>query len=505
MKTYPAHNTDFYKTGHINMYPEGTELVYSNFTCRSDKHFSDSSDYDHKVVVFGLQGILQSVYVDQWNEFFFNQSRDKVVSRYKRRMDSSFGEGAVDPSHIGALHELGYLPIKIKAIAEGERIPIRVPSFTIQNTHDKFAWVTNYLESDLSANYWKSITSATRAYMFRKLLERWADTTGTPRSFVNFQGHDFSYRGMSCTTDAVLSGAAHLTSFMGTDTIPAIDYLEDYYAATGPIGMSVPATEHSVMCMGGEEDEIKTFESLMNKYPKGILSIVSDTWDLWAVLTQYAPKLKDKINARQALGPVAAKVVFRPDSGDPVKIIVGDPDARHELPAHRGAVQCLWDTFGGTEQQGRADMFKQLGSVGTIYGDSINYDRAERILEGLADKGFASGNIVFGVGSYTYQFVTRDSLGTAMKATYGIVNGQPRVLFKAPKTDDGIKNSARGLLRVNKKDGEYVLQELCTPEEEKGGELRTVFENSKMNPANLQTLDDIQTRLHGQSLLSMLG
>jgi nicotinamide phosphoribosyltransferase len=404
------------------------------------------------------------------------------------------------------LHELGHLPIRIKAIPEGERIPIRVPSFTIQNTDPKFPWVTNYLESDISSNYWKSLTTATRAYMFRKLLERWAVETGTPPSFVSFQGHDFSYRGMSCTEDAVLSGAAHLTSFMGTDTIPAIDYLEDYYNATGPIGMSVPATEHSVMCMGGEEDEIKTFEMLMDKYPKGILSIVSDTWDLWAVLTQYAPKLKAKIEARQALGPVAPKVVFRPDSGDPVKIIVGDHTARHELPARKGAVQCLWDIFGGTVQRGRNGFggeYKQLGPVGTIYGDSINYERAEKILFGLAQNGFASGNVVFGIGSYTYQYVTRDSLGTAMKATYGVVNGEPRVLFKAPKTDDGVKNSARGLLRVNKNaSGEYYLQELCTPEEERGGELRVVFENSVMY--NEQTLDDIQQRLHGRSLLEML-
>lgn len=186
------------------------------------------------------------------------------------------------------------------------------------------------------------------------------------------------------------------------------------------LGQEVPYTRS--LFSGGEEDEIKTFETLINKYPKGILSIVSDTWDLWAVLTQYAPHLKSKIMARQALGPVAAKVVFRPDSGDPVKIIVGDADARHELPAHRGAVQCLWDTFGGTMQKGRAGFgkeFKQLGAVGTIYGDSINYERAELILRGLADKGFSSGNIVFGIGSYTYQYVTRDSLGTAMKATYG--------------------------------------------------------------------------------------
>lgn len=508
MKLYPAHNTDFYKTGHIRQYPDGTEFVYSNFTPRSDKFFSDSPDFDHKMVVFGLQGVLQDRYVDLWNDRFFSENRGKVVDRYKRRMDSSLGTDAVSPQHIGELHELGYLPLRIKAIAEGERIPMRIPGFTICNTVKEFYWCTNYIESDLSANYWKSPTTATRAFMLRQLLNRWAEKTGTPPAFVNFQGHDFSYRGMHPVEDAILSGAAHLTSFMGTDTIPAIDYLEDYYSATGPVGMSVPATEHSVMCMGGEEDELETFRRLMvDLYPSGIVSIVSDTWDLWAVLTQYAPRLANEIKARTAAGPVAPKVVFRPDSGDPVKIIVGDKSARRELPAARGAVECLWDTFGGELLDSRTErgvQYKALKEVGTIYGDSINYDRAERILQGLADKGFASSNIVFGVGSYTYQYVTRDTFGTAMKATYGIVNGEPRILFKAPKTDDGIKNSARGLLRVDKNHrGEYSLKELCTPEEESGGLLETVFEDSKM--VKHQTLDDIQTRLHGQTLLSMLG
>lgn len=141
--------------------------------------------------------------------------------------------------------------------------------------------------------------------------------------------------------------------------------------------------------------------------------------------------------------------------------------------------------------------------VGSIYGDSISYKTAKDILSGLATKGYSSDNIVFGIGSYTYQHVTRDTLGTAMKATYGIVNGEPRAIFKAPKTDDGVKNSAKGLLRVDKDVfGEYVLKELQTPYEENGGYLETVFINSRLE--RNQTLDDIQTRLHGAPLASFL-
>lgn len=495
MKLNPALNTDFYKTGHIKMYPEGTQQVYSNMTPRSDRHFTDDPDFDHKIVNFGLQGVLQWMYIDIWNKHFFDQPRDRVIKEFKEEMDTALGPGVVDVEPMASLHELGYLPIRIKALPEGERVPVRVPLFTITNTHPDFYWVTNYLESDLSANFWKSVTNATRAFTFRQLLEDFAEETGTPRGFVNWQAHDFSYRGLSTTYDSILSGAAHLTSFMGTDTIPAIKYLRDYYGATGLVGGSVPATEHSVMCMGGEDDEIKTFERLMKLYPNGILSVVSDTWDLWAVVTQFLPRLKDQIMERNG------KLVIRPDSGDPVKIICGDPAARRELPAHKGLIELLWDEFGGSSDV--LTRYRTLDShIGSIYGDSINYKRAKDILSGLANKGFSSGNVVFGVGSYTYQMVTRDTLGTAFKATYGVVNGEPRVLFKAPKTDDGIKNSARGLLRVDKVNGEYVLRELCTPEEEAGGELQIVFEDSKM--IRMQTLDDIQTRLHGCTLASLL-
>lgn len=245
---------------------------------------------------------------------------------------------------------------------------------------------------------------------------------------------------------------------------------EYYHGADTFLGGSVPATEHSVMCMGGMATEIETFSRLINDvYPKGIVSIVSDTWDFWKVLTVYALELKEDIMSREG------KVVFRPDSGDPVKIICGDPNAEPGTPEFKGAVQCLWEVFGGTKTD---NGFKVLDShVGLIYGDSISLERAEAILEGLLVNGFASSNIVFGIGSYTYQYVTRDTLGTAIKATWGQVNGEGRELFKKPKTDNGMKNSACGLLRVEREHGKFVLHDRQTREQEQKGLLTTVFED----------------------------
>ena len=494
MRLSPLHATDFYKVGHIRQYPAGTTLVYSNFTCRSDRLSGMPPDFDHRVVFFGLQGVAQWLLIDAWNDEFFRRPKAEVVAAYRRRMDLSLGQGAVDVAHVAALHDLGFLPLRIKALPEGSRVDMRIPLLTVVNTRPEFYWVTNYVETQLSSELWKAITSATIAHEYRRLFARYGERTGADPALLPWLGHDFSARGMSGIADAASSGAGHLLSFLGTDTIAAIDYLEAAYPDEAPalIGGSVPATEHSVMCMGGEEDELGTFRRLVTEtYPSGIVSIVSDTWDFWRVVTQYAAALKEEILGRapDALG--RAKVVFRPDSGDPVAIIAGDPEAEPGSPERRGAVECLWDIFGGTvTEQG----FRVLHPrVGLIYGDSITLDRAGRILEALAAKGFASGNMVFGIGSYTYQHVTRDSFGTAVKSTFGVVGGQDRVLFKAPRTDSGTKFSARGLLRVEQEDGRFVLHEMQTREQEAQGLLQTVFEDGRM--VRMEGLETLRRRL----------
>lgn len=496
-KIQPTNAIDFYKADHRRQYPVGTETVYSNMTPRSNHYAPVIAGHDGKVVVYGLQGFIKEVLVELWNEQFFGIARNIAVDRYKRRLDSSLGANAVPVEHIGALWDLGYLPLRIKAMPEGSRIPVKVPMFTMVNTHPDFFWLTNYFETCMSAETWKPYTTATIAYEYRRLLNEFTALTGGDPSFIPVQAHDFSFRGMSGMHDAARSGSGHLTSFIGTDTVIAIDYIEDYYyGGQDLIGVSVPATEHSVMCMGTVDAEIDTFRRLvMELYPSGIVSIVSDTWDFWKVITEYTVELKEEILNRIPNGIGLAKVVFRPDSGDPVKIICGDPDATPGTPAFKGAVECLWDVFGGTETD---KGFKLLHErVGLIYGDSITLVRAEAILQGLVDKGFAAGNIVFGVGSFTYQMISRDSFGMAMKATWGVVNGEPREIFKDPITDNGGKKSAKGLLRVEKVDGihgsTYVLYDQQTVEQEAMGELQVVFENGVMY--NTTTFAEIRARL----------
>lgn len=486
----PALLVDGYKVGHPFQYPADTEEVYSNLTPRKGRDPTSLG-----VVFFGLQYFMLEYLVRQFQEHFFGQPLQSVMTDYKRRIRAYLGPDAITYGHIADLHEYGRLPVHIKALPEGTLVPYGVPMLTIRNTHPKFFWVTNMLETIMSAVLWKPITSATSAHRFRQVFEHYSRETVSDAAnpFIDWQGHDFSFRGMSGLEDACMSGAAHLLSFTGTDTVPAIDFLEQYYGADVDkelVGGSVSATEHSVMCMGLESCERETFRRLVQDvYPMGIVSIVSDTWDFWAVLTEILPSLKEQILARNG------KVVVRPDSGDPVKIVCGDPAASEGSPEAKGAIRLLDEVFGHTlTPKG----YRVLDPhVGLIYGDSINAERQEAILGGLKANGYASDNVVLGMGSFTYQYCTRDTHGMAMKATWGrTVSGGDQVIFKRPKTDDGGKFSARGLLRVDRVDGKLVLRENVTREEEVGGELVSVFHEGEL--LRSQTLAQIRERLRGE-------
>jgi nicotinamide phosphoribosyltransferase len=470
--------TDGYKTGHHLQYPKGTEQVYSNWTPRSNKYAPNGCD---KVVSFGQQFVMKWLH-DFFKDNFFSISKEKICQEIKEELSMYLGS-EYDVSHFENLHDLQYLPIRVKSLLEGTEIPIRVPMLTIVNTNKDFYWITNFLETILSTMLWQPMTSASIAINYKRIFKKWALTTDKENvGFIDFQGHDFSMRGMGGLQSAQSSGMGHAIVFLGSDTLPVISGLRKYYNAQGFVIGSVNATEHSVMCAGTKEDEIGTFKELMDTYPTGILSIVSDTWDLWKVLTDYLPKLKEEVLARNG------KLVIRPDSGDPVDIICGEArEIDGGSPKEKGVIEMLWEVFGGTvNNQG----YKVLDShIGAIYGDSITTERAEQICQRLSEKGFATTNVILGIGSFTYQFKTRDTFGFAMKATSVVVDGERREIFKDPITDDGVKKSARGLVKVELIEGEYVLIDQVTEEEEKKGELQVIYEEGKFkNEINLQEI-----------------
>lgn len=569
----PLDEIDFYKAGHYAQYPDRTVEIYSNFTPRSSR--TDNK----KIIVMGVQMLIQDIY-ENWQKNFFHLSYDDIKSKlatYQEFMDKTIYPDAVSTEHIMRIWELGYLPLEIRSIDEGSLVEVGVPILTIKSTHKHGYWLVNYLETKISNALWKPITSATTAFQYLRKFHDYANITGANKDFIQFQGHDFSYRGMSGNEDAVSSGLGHLSCFSGTDTVPAIKAAEYYGYGDWRkelIGCSVVATEHSVMCAGSKDGEFQTFERLLDKFPTNILSVVSDTWDYWQVILDYLPRLKDKIMSRDG------RLVIRPDSGNPIDIICGTAwntvdftyskdfesakrnaldyfvdELRANTPhgecgeewidglflfegkyyrieidvewnrydkrfyfidgqdirdcyevklsaQEKGSFECLWDVFGGTIND---NGYKVLDPhIGMIYGDSITLERQSEILNRLKVKGFTADNLVLGIGSFTYEYVTRDTYGMAMKATNVVTedeNGNPtsQAIFKDPATQAGkgfSKKSAKGYLRVDKNDDGYILTDnLNTLEETRGGVLTPRFINGFILAPGRTTLSEIRERI----------
>ncbi len=485
----PATLLDGYKIDHRRQYCPGTELVFSNLTPRK----SYRKVVPDKVVFFGLQYFIKEYLIKQWNEQFFAQPKDKVLTKFTRRVNGYLGPNQVGTKHIADLHDLGYLPLEIRALKEGSQVRYKVAPLVKWSTIDDFFWMTNYIETITSVTVWPLATTATTAKQFRDTVDRYAMETVGNTGFSKFAGHNFSYRGCMGHEAAVMVDAGWLTSFAGSDTVPGVDFMEEYYNANSDkelVSCSVAASEHSVVCSYGMEDEYEAFRHLIQDvYPSGIVSMISDSFDYWRALTEYTVRLKSIIEGRDG------KVVFRPDSGDNVKVIIGDENALRGSPEHRGTIEVLWDIFGGTtNSQG----YKELNpKVGAILGDGVTLDVMERICAGLRAKRFATTNLVYGVGSYALQgSVTRDTDGYAVKSTYCKVNGQPREIFKDPKTDKGgLKKSAKGLIAVYQDDkGEYYQKDRATWEEVLNCAYEPVFKNGKL--LRDQSLNEIRGLIH---------
>lgn len=483
---------DFYKVCHKNMYPDQMTRLYSTWTPRSNKFFP----YSDQVVWFGLQGVIKEYLVDYFNKYFFELPLEVVVNDYKTIIQHCFDKD-IDTSHIEALHRLGYLPIEIKAIEEGTLVPVGVPMMTIENTHEEFAWLTNYLETLISQNLWSPTTTATIGHVFKEKLEEYLERCGENKEDAICLFGDFSPRGMSSSQSSAAAGAGHLLSSVKTSSIESIRYLINAYHAdieNEKIGEWSASVEHSCVCsnffLDGQNEEI-FFERLLNKvYPNKPFTYVADSFDFWAFVSESLPKFKETIMKRDH-----AKVCIRPDSGVPELVLCGDPNGETQLE-RKGLVEVLWEIFGGTiNDKG----YKKLDShIGIVYGDSITIERCQTICEMLINKGFAVNNVVFGVGSYTYNMISRDTLGHALKATYCEVDGKAIQIYKAPKTDkDAMKKSQKGKVAVVKEAGTLKCIDHLTSETEplvKDNLLQCVFRNGKFTKNT--TLNEIRTRLN---------
>lgn len=479
--------TDVYKFNHREQYPPGTNKVYSYLESRGSRE--DGLDY---TVFFGLQYYLKC-YLSQ-------PVTHKDVDEFVEVASGILGPDSIRPSQLYDLADLGYLPIKIKAVPEGTVCPLKNALMTITNTHPDFPWLVNYIET-LLMKLWLPITVASNSYRFRRMFNGFADRTVGNRDHVPFQMHDFGYRGCGSEESAAIAGAAHLLSFLGTDTTAAVMFLRDYYDAANckrPIGLSVPASEHSVMCAWNDKNEdVQAIGNMLDTYPTGIVSIVSDSYDLWKTITDYyCGKFKDRILARDG------KVVVRPDSGDPPLIICGDPSGDTEEERF-GVLRLLDRGFGSSLNDAG---YREIDPhIGTIYGDAIYYDRAQQILSKMAGMGYASNQIVFGSGGLLLNNWSRDTLKMAIKATYCEVNGEPRPIEKDPVTDHG-KKSKKGLLQLQKYYTDLGVSfrtlDRRDEQDEESGALKIVYQNGDIRRE--QNLDNVRETLEAEETLPQL-
>ncbi len=485
--------SDTYKQVHNQMYPKGLTKLTSYLTPR--KSMFENQD---KVVFFGLQAFLQEFLVSYFNRNFFEQPVSDLLDSYKKYMNLQLGQGNYSADHLEKLHALGYLPLKIRALPEGSFVNTGVPVVEITNTHEDFAWLTQWIECILQTELWKPCNHATIGLQYLMIARKYYEKTtdcANPRMAMA----DFGMRGMSCTNESIRCSASWLLSFNKTSTIPALPYIDRYYDADcsfNHIGIGAASTEHSVMAsnFAVDGDEAALVKRLLTEvYPETSFSMVSDTYDYWNMVENILPSLKKEIMEHKG------KLLVRPDSGDQFETVIK-------------TVQVLWEKFGGTENR---KGYKVLDShIGLILGDGCTTKCVEKIYRRLDEMKFAADNVVFGVGAFCFTATfekdrmivnTRDTFGVALKSTAGIVDGKFIEIFKDPKTDtENLKKSHRGIVAVYKKDGNYFEQDGFNYtdaekfENEKAAEgleipMQTVFEDGRLY--NRQNFMQIRRRL----------
>lgn len=459
-------HTDSYKPSHFTMYPEATTKVYSYVESRG-------GDLEN-TVFFGLQFL-----VERLNDFF--PTMDDVEEA------KVFYEAHGEPfNYAGAkqLVELGYFPLEIKAVKEGTVIPTRNILVSITNTHPDFAWLPSFLETILLNATWYPTTVASYSKACKNLIEQAYDATASEASKagIPFALHDFGFRGTSSIETAGIGATAHLVNFLGSDTVVANIYAKKFYDCD-MAGYSVPAAEHSVITSWGKDGEQAAYENIIEKFPSGVVSVVSDSYDIYHAIDHiYGVELKEKILSRDGV------FVIRPDSGDPIKVLCGTSD-RHvsdDIDAIReakGILQLLWERFGGTVNE---KGFRVLNDkVRVLQGDGINIDSLGDILVALEQNGWSVENMVFGMGGKLLQDHNRDTMRFACKCSYVEIDGHGLEVYKAPKTDMG-KVSKKGIMSLIKRDGAYQTVQ----GEHNGDLLETVYRNGVV--LRHQTLSEIR-------------
>ena len=455
-------DSDSYKTSHWVLYPPDTEYVYSYLESRG-------GEWDQQIM-FGLQYILKRylagvVVTDQ----DIDMARD-IIGPHMGGNPNLFNEAGW--RYIVREHG-GRLPLEIRAVAEGTQVAPHTPLVTVVNTDPQCFWLVNYMETMLM-RVWYPITVASLSHNIRRVVLDYLEQTGTPQK-IDFMLQDFGSRGSTSRESAALGGAAHLVNFQGSDTMVAMMLLYKYYAAQGTIAYSVPAGEHSTYTSWGRENESAAYRNMLEQYPTGIVSIVSDSYDIFNACDNiYGQELRDLIVNR------AGVLVVRPDSGE-------------IIPTVLRILEILGNRFGTTVN---AKGYRVLPDyVRVLQGDGMNITSLTNLCAALESAGWSIDNIAcFGMGGKLLQGVDRDTLKFAFKCSAICRNGVWYPVYKDPVTDPG-KVSKQGILSVHEENGHLVTRSRMTLAPAEGDQLELVFLNGEM--VTEYTLSEIRQRANG--------
>lgn len=448
--------TDSYKLTHWPQYPKDTEFVYSYLESRG-------GEYDTTVMAGGeyylqkyLAGDIFTQHdVDEAEQISFEHFGAKYFNRNGwMRLYKKYG---------------GTLPLRIRMVPEGMVVPVHNVLMTIQNTDPEFPWLTNYVES-LLLKLWYPITVATRSRECKKVIAHYLDLTGTP-DLIDYKLHDFGYRGVSSEESAAIGGAAHLINFKGSDTLAAIGLLRRYYKTKAMPSNAVVASEHSTTTSWGQEHEVNAFRNMLDQYPTGLVSCVSDSYDIFnACENLWGTQLHDRVMERDGV------VIIRPDSGDP-------------CPNVLRILDILAEKFGAKEN---TKGFRVLDPhIRIIQGDGVNLSAIRRILDTMRWRGWSADNIAFGMGGGLLQQMDRDTQRFAIKCSAIRRSG---TWYDVYKTATG-KASKRGHLALIREDGN-ILTTKTMPYTPYITNTMDILEDRFLNGAvlNSPTLSEIRQR-----------
>ena len=403
-------NSDSYKYSQFNQYPPKTTVIYSYIESRGGV-------YD-ATVFFGLQAFIKQYLTGEVVTYEMIDEAEAIITAHGEPFNRAGWE------YIVREHG-GRLPIVIKAVPEGTVVKTKNVLAVIYNTDPECYWLTSFLETALLRAIWYPTTVATNSYENKKLILNYLERTGDPTT-IDFKLHDFGARGVSSLESAGIGGAAHLVNFQGTDTVEALLFARRYYNAD-IAGFSVPAMEHSTVTSWGREREVDSYRNMVkqNGRPGGIVSVVSDSYDIFKACELWGTELK------QDVLDSGATLVVRPDSGDPADVV-------------KQCLQILEKYFGYTRN---ARGYKVLNNVRVLQGDGINHASIRSILYTITLAGYSADNVVFGQGGALLQIVNRDDQRFAMKCSAALVDGKWVDVFKDPVTDKG-KQSKKGRMKL---------------------------------------------------------